>query len=329
MMNEQNSIEIYQSKDKQTVVKVKFDKETVWLNRQQLASLFDRDVKTIGKHINNVFKEGELDKQATVANFATVQKEGNRSVERQIEYYNLDVIISVGYRVKSVRGTQFRIWATQRLKDYLVKGYAINEKRLKEKQQEVLYLKTGIQILSRAIEAKNENHDNKILNLFAKGLELLDDYDHKELDTKGNSEQKTIFPTYDDYLNFIKEMYSDFESDVFAKPKDDSFHSSINQIAQTFDGRELYPSLQEKAANLLYYIVKNHSFVDGNKRIAAACFLYFLDKNNALINKNRETIISNEALASLTLFIATSKPGEADIVKHFIMSILNRNLNDD
>ncbi len=326
MMKEQNTIEIYQSKDNQTVVEVKFDKETVWLNRQQLAVLFDRDVKTIGKHIGNVFKEGELDKQATVANFATVQKEGNRIVERQIEYYNLDVIISVGYRVKSIRGTQFRIWATQRLKDYLVKGYAINEKRLQEKEQEVLHLKTGIQILSRAIEAKKEGRENEILNIFSKGLSLLDDYDHEELDKKGKTKQETVFPTYEEYLDFIKEMYSDFESGVFAKPKDDSFQSSIKQIAQTFGGQELYPSIQEKAANLLYYIVKNHSFVDGNKRIAAACFLYFLDKNKALFN-NRQTIISNEALASLTLFIATSKPEEANIVKHFIISILNRNID--
>ena len=245
--------------------------------------------------------------------------------DKPIFLYNLDVIISVGYRVKSLRGTQFRQWATQRLKDFLVKGYAINEKRLEQKQQEVIHLKTGIQILSRAIEAKNENRENEILDIFAKGLELLDDYDHEELDTKGNTEQETIFPEYNDYIDFIAEMYSNFESDVFAKPKDDSFHSSINQIRQSFGGQELYPSIQEKAANLLYFIVKNHSFVDGNKRIAAACFLFFLDKNKALINKNSETIISNEALASLALFIATSKSDEADIVKRFIISILNRN----
>jgi prophage maintenance system killer protein len=248
--------------------------------------------------------------------------------KRKMNLYNLDMIISVGYRVNSTKATQFRQWATQRLKDYLVQGYAINKKRLEQKQQEVLYLKTGIQILGRAIEAKNETKNNEVLNIFEKGLELLDDYDHEELDIKGITEQETLFPEYDEYIDFIAEMYSDFESDVFAKPKDDSFHSSINQIAQTFAGQELYPSIQEKAANLLYFIVKNHSFVDGNKRIAAACFLYFLDKNKALINNSNETIISNEALASLTLFIATSKSDEADIVKRFIMSILNRNLKD-
>ena len=329
-MEEQNKIKIYQIKDKQAIVKVQFEKDTVWLNRHQLATLFDRDVKTIGKHINNVFKEGELTKEVVVAKFATTTQHGaiqGKTQTKNVEYYNLDVIISVGYRVKSQQGTQFRIWATQRLKDFLVKGYAINEKRLQEKEQEVIHLKTGIQILSRAIEAQNQTKENEILNIFANGLELLDDYDHEELDTKGNTEKETIFPTYHDYINFIEQMYSDFESDVFAKPKDNSFHSSITQIAQTFDGQELYPSIQEKAANLLYYIVKNHSFVDGNKRIAAACFLYFLDKNNALINKNNKTIISNEALAALTLFIATSKTDEADIVKRFIISILNRNIN--
>jgi len=322
---EQNKIEIFQSADNKTEIKVKFEQESVWLNRHQLAVLFNRDIKTIGKHINNVFKEGELEETSTVANFATVQKEGNRTVERQIEHYNLDVIISVGYRVKSLQGTLFRQWATKRLKDFLVKGYAVNEKRLEQKNQEVFHLKAGIQILSRAIESRNESKESEILNIFAKGLKLLDDYDHEELDKRGNTEQKTFFPEYDDYIYFIEEMYSDFESDVFAKPKDDSFHSSINQIKQTFSGIELYPSIQEKAANLLYFIVKNHSFVDGNKRIAAACFIYFLDKNKALMNKNRETIISNEALAALTLFIATSKSDEVNIVKRLVVSILNRN----
>ena len=320
-----NKIEIYQSKDKQTVVEVKFDKETVWLNRQQIASLFGRDVKTIGKHITNVFKEGELNKEVVVANFATTTQHGaikGKTQTKAVQYYNLDVIISVGYRVKSLQGTQFRIWATQRLKDYLVKGYAINEKRLTEKQQEVEYLKTGIRIFGRAIETNVE--DNEILSVFAKGLELLDDYDHQTLDPKGSSTQQTVYPEVSDYLDMIAEMYSDFESDVFAKPKDKSFASSVNQIRQSFDEKELYPTIEEKAANLLYYIVKNHSFVDGNKRIAAACFLFFLEQNNCLYI-NQKPIISNEALAALTLFIATSKSEEVDIVKKLIISILNRN----
>jgi prophage maintenance system killer protein len=324
-MEEQNKIEIFKTKDNQAEISVKFVQESVWLNQKQMGFLFEKNSDTIGLHLKNIFKEGELEEPSTTEYFSVVQKEGKRNVQRNIKFYNLDAIISVGYRVNSIRGTQFRQWATQRLKDYLVKGYAINEKRLAQKQQELIQLKTGIQILSRAINVKNEDQENEVLNTFAKGLELLDDYDHEELDTKGYTEQETVFPAYNDYIGFIKMMYSDFKSDVFGKPKDDSFKSSINQISQTFDGKELYPSLQEKAANLLYFIVKNHSFVDGNKRIAAACFLYFLNKNKALRNNNK-TIISNEALASLTLFIATSKPDEADIVKRFIVSILNRNL---
>ena len=324
MKEEQNKIEIYQINDKKAVVKVQFEQETVWLNQKQMAFLFDKDSDTIGLHLKNIFEEEELLEKLTTEHFSVVQKEGKRNVKRNIKFYNLDAIISVGYRVNSKRGTHFRQWATQHLKEFLVKGYAINEKRLHEKEQEVIHLKTGIQILSRAIEAQNQTEENEILNIFANGLGLLDDYDHETLDIIGNTEQETIFPTYQEYLSFIELMYSDFESDVFAKPKDESFHSSINQIAQTFNGEELYPSIQEKAANLLYYIVKNHSFVDGNKRIAAACFLYFLDKNKSLIN-NDKTIISNEALASLTLFIAISKSEEVDVVKRFVISILNRN----
>ncbi len=203
MKEGQNKIEIYRSGDKQTVVEVKFDRETIWLSQKQMAELFEKDVRTINEHIKTIYSTGELNQKPTIRNFRIVRQEGKRKVTREIEHYNLDMIISVGYRVNSIRGTQFRIWATQRLKDYLVKGYAINEKRLHEKEQEVLYLKTGIQILNRALQA-GEEEKNEILNIFSKGLELLDDYDHKELDTKGKTEQKTIFPTYDEYIYIIK-----------------------------------------------------------------------------------------------------------------------------
>jgi len=322
----ESKIEIYKTSDNQTELKVQFDTDTVWLNRAQIAELFDRDIKTIGKHVNNVFLEGELYAESTVAKFATVQNEGTRIVERNIEYYNLDVIISVGYRVKSQRGTQFRQWATQRLKDYLITGYAINEKRLAQKQQEVEYLKTGIRILNRVIAEQSTAEEFEMLRIFAKGLELLDDYDHETLDLKGITQAETIFPTFDEYMVLINTMYSEFESEVFAKPKDDSFHSSINQIKQSFGDTELYPTLEEKAANLLYFITKNHSFVDGNKRIAAACFLYFMQKNNALLKSNGLPIIENATLAALTLFIATSKTDESETVKQLIISVLNRNL---
>lgn len=319
-----NQIEIYQTADNQIQVSVKIEDDTVWLNQKQMAVLFEKDSDTIGLHLKNIFSENELVEHRTTEYFAVVQKEGKRDVKRNIKFYNLDAILSVGYRVNSKRGTQFRIWATQRLKDYLVKGYAINEKRLQEKRQEVEYLKTGIRILNRAIEGELEKKDDAMLSIFAKGLELLDDYDHETLDRKGLSTDEIVYPGTDEYMAMIREMYSDFASSVFAQPKDDGFDSSINQIRQSFDGSELYPSLEDKAANLLYLITKNHSFIDGNKRIAAACFLLFLEKNNGLINDGKP-IISNEALASLTLFIATSRAEESDIVKRLVISILNRN----
>ncbi|ADD69576.1 death-on-curing family protein [Denitrovibrio acetiphilus DSM 12809] len=321
-----NKVEIYKSGDT-SEIRVQFDDNTVWLNREQLSDLFGRDRTVISRHINNIFKEDELDKNVVCADFAHTTQHGaiaGKTQSKTVEYYNLDVIISIGYRVKSQQGVQFRQWATQRLRDYLVQGYAINEQRLAQKQQEVEYLKTGIRILGRAIEDRMDNDNENLLSIFANGLTLLDDYDHETLDCKGNTLKEVIYPQEDDYLQIIREMYSGFESDVFAKPKDDSFTSSIGQIAQTFDGVDMYPSMEEKAANLLYFIVKNHSFVDGNKRIAAACFVYFLNKNHELLSESGEQIISNEALAALTLFIATSKSDESATVKRLIVSILNR-----
>ncbi len=280
-----SEIKIFQAKDNKVEVTVQFDNETVWLNRNQLATLFDRDVKTIGKHITNVFKEGELSKEATVSKYATVQKEGDREVTREVAHYNLDVIISVGYRVKSQRGTQFRIWASSILKDFLVKGYSVNEKRLTQKEQEIQILKDGITILSRAIEEKTEN--NEWLTIFAKGLSLLDDYDHEELDAKGLTTTEANYPSLEDYQKIINQMLAEFDSDVFGKEKDKSFQSSVAQITKGFGANDFYTSLEEKAAMLLYLVVKNHSFVDGNKRIAAACFLKFLQQNNMLFNSKR------------------------------------------
>ena len=319
----ENQVEIFQSIDNQTEIIVQFDTDTVWLTQNQMIDLFESSKANISEHINHVFSDGELLRDSTVRKFRTVQKEGKRSVSREIEHFNLDVIISVGYRVKSLRGTQFRQWATARLKDYLVQGYAINEKRLAQKQQEVEHLKTGIRILNRAIEQQATEDDSQMLRVFARGLALLDDYDHQTLETKGKTLRETVFPTFDQYMELIHTMYSDFASDVFAQPKDESFHSSINQIAQSFGDVELYPTIEEKGANLLYFITKNHSFVDGNKRIAAACFLFFMEKNNVLFVADGTPIISNEALAALTLFIATSKTEEVDTVKNLIISILN------
>ncbi|HUH50639.1 MAG TPA: virulence protein RhuM/Fic/DOC family protein [Flavobacterium sp.] len=325
-MEEQNQIEIYKAKDGSTQIEVHFEQETVWLNRNQLASLFDRDIKTIGKHINNVFKEGELNKEVVVAKFATTTQHGaieGKTQTKQTEHYNLDVIISVGYRVKSKQGTQFRIWANSVLRDYLVKGYAINEKRLAQKEQEIQILKDGITILSRAIEEKTA--DNNWLAVFAKGLSLLDDYDHEQLDAKGLTKREADYPSLEDYQELINQMLAEFDSDVFGKEKDKSFQSSVAQIAKGFEEDDFYSSLEEKATMLLYLVVKNHSFVDGNKRIAAACFLKFLQQNKMLFNTQNQPIISNDTLASLTLFIASSKPEEMETVKRLVISVLNRN----
>lgn len=322
-----HKVELFKSSDNQIELKVQIDKDTVWLNQAQMSELFGRDRTVITRHIGNIFKDNELDKKVVCAKFAHATQHGAIKGKEQVsttEFYNLDVIISVGYRVKSQRGTQFRQWATQRLKDYLVQGYAINEKRLAQKQQEVEYLKTGIRILNRAIEEQPTVEEFEMLRVFAKGLSLLDDYDHESLDKKGITQQQTVYPLVEEYLKMIRSMYSEFESDVFAKPKDESFHSSVNQIKQGFGDTEFYPTIEEKAANLLYFITKNHSFVDGNKRIAAACFLYFLEQNKALLKSDGIPVIDNATLAALTLFIATSKPDEAEIVKQLSISILNR-----
>lgn len=314
----QNRIELYQTKDGKTQVEVSFENDTVWLNQDQLVKLFDRDQSVISRHINNIFKEGELNKKSNM------QKMHIAKSDKPVGYYNLDVIISLGYRVKSIRGTRFRQWATQRLKDYLVEGYAINEQRLKQKQQEVKYLKTGIKIINRAIEEQALISDSDILKIFAKGLELLDEYDHDKLDKKGKSKKKASYPTKDDYLKIIHAMKNDYPADVFAQMKDESFDSSIHQIQQSFDGKDLYSSIEEKAAYLLYFIVKNHSFVDGNKRIAAACFLYFLEQNDHLFDKYNNSLINNDTIAAITLFVASSKSEEMETVVQLIISILNR-----
>ncbi|WP_417197068.1 RhuM family protein [Bizionia sp.] len=322
-MKEQNQIEIYQAKDGTTQIEVKFEQETVWLTQDQMASLFGKGRSTITEHILNVFSEKELEQEATSRKYRQVRKEGNRTVEREIEHYNLDVIISVGYRVKSKQGTQFRIWATQTLKDHLVKGYTINEKRLAQKEQEVKLLKDGIHILSRVIEEKTV--DNEWLTVFAKGLSLLDDYDHEQLDAEGLTKREADYPSLADYQKLINQMLAEFDSAVFGKEKDKSFESSVAQIAKGFGSADFYPTLEEKATMLLYLVVKNHSFVDGNKRIAAACFLKFLQQNNMLFNSQQQPIISNDTLASLTLFIASSKPEEMETVKRLVISVLNRN----
>jgi prophage maintenance system killer protein len=239
------------------------------------------------------------------------------------------MILSVGYRVKSKTATQFRIWATRTLKDYLIQGYVVNQQMLSEQKSKLLMLQKTLDLMTRSIENQTESLDqaqqvSRVLNDFVKGLNLLDDFDHKTLDAKGKTKTKAVEITPDEFLSVVDKMKGSFASDVFAKPKDDSFYSSVGQIYQTFDGHDLYPSLEEKAATLLYLIVKNHSFVDGNKRIGASCFLYFLDQNNMLYGENGQNLIDGSTLFALTLLIAESNPSEIDTVKQVVISVLNR-----
>jgi death-on-curing family protein len=319
-----NQIDIYTSPDGSTQIEVQFEGDTFWLNLNQISGLFEKDKSVISKHLKNIFTSGELEKNAVVAKNATTAADGKTY---GVEYYNLDAILSVGYRVNSKRGTQFRQWATKRLRDYLVEGVAINEKRLEQKNKEIKVLHDGIRILSRAIEDQGTNYESYAwLHQFSLGLKLLDDYDHEALDVRGNNTTNAAYPAMAEYMELVNQMRIEFNSDVFGIEKDGGFDSAVNLIKQGFADRDVYPSIEEKAAMLLYLVVKNHAFVDGNKRIAAACFLLFMERNGILFKPNGETIISNEALASLTLFVAASKADEMETVKNLLISILNRNL---
>jgi len=314
-MDKKTELVIFKAQDGNIKLDVNIDKDTVWLSLEQMSELFERDKSTISRHIKNVFKEGELSENSTVAKFATVQNEGNRNVERMIENYNLDVIISVGYRVKSKRGVEFRKWANSVLKDYILRGYAVNNNRINE-------LGEVIRIMKRANE--NQIEGKQILDVIEKytlALDLLDDYDHQKIEKpKGNTATYTL--TYEECRKVIDGMKFGSESELFGNEKDDSFKSSISAIYQTFGGQDVYPTLEEKAANLLYLITKNHSFSDGNKRIAAALFLYFLDKNNALFIDGKK-VIDDYTLVAVTIMTAESKSDEKDTMIKLIMNFLS------
>lgn len=315
----EGSVELFEEVEG-IVLEVKLDGETVWLSQQQLAELFERDQSVISRHINRIFKDGEL------AAESNMQKVHIAHSDKPVSFYNLDVIISVGYRVNSLRGIQFRQWATRQLKQYLLQGIAINERRIQQQNQEIKTLHDGIRILSRAIEVRNQEvSDQHWLTSFSQGLQLLDDYDHERLDKTGRHTQDVRYPAVDEYWTIIEAMREEFDTAVFGQKKDGGFESALGQIQQSFNDHDLYPSIEEKASMLLYLVVKNHAFVDGNKRIAAACFLLFLRKNNVLQTKQGLSIISQDALASLTLFVAASKPEEMETVKRLLISVLNRN----
>ena len=300
-------------------LEVNLKDETVWLNRQQLAELFDRDIKTIGKHINNALNE-ELKDIPTVAKFATVQKEGNRDVTRDIEYYNLDVIISVGYRVKSENGVIFRRWANKILKDYMLKGYAINQRRLEYLEKTVKLIDIANRMDER-LQGEDAKEILKVIGGYSKALDLLDDYDHKTLKKiDGNIDERKI--KYNDCIDIINKLRFNEESSLFAVERDKGLESIIGNIYQSFAGQDIYKSIEEKGANFLYLIVKNHVFTDGNKRIAATLFIYFLNYYGILYKNGKQTI-DNNTLAALTLLIAESNPKEKEVLIDLIMNFLN------
>lgn len=302
-------------------LEVNLKDETVWLNTEQIAELFDRDYKTINKHIKNALEE-ELANQVVVAKFANTTKHGaikDKTQAHFINYYNLDMIISVGYRVKSKNGVIFRKWATKVLKEHLLKGYSINQKRLD-------YLEKTVKLIDIAgrIDSKLENSDAReiiqVINNYSKALNLLDDYDHKKL-TKPKGTNNNTKITYEECINIINKLRFSNDSNLFALERDKGLQSIINNIYQSFDGVDLYLTIEEKAANFLYLITKNHVFIDGNKRIAATLFIYFLEFNNMLYNNN-EKVIDNNTLVALTLLIAESNPKEKDILVDLVMNFL-------
>lgn len=323
-------IVIYQSADGTVNLDARLENETIWLTQKGMAEFFGVKTPAVSKHLKNIFNEGELKEEVVISILETTTKHGaieGKTQTKETQFYNLDAIISVGYRINSSRATQFRIWATSTLKEYLTKGYVINEKKLRQEQDKVKTLQNTIQLLSRSLSHQVENLEEaqniaKLLDNFAQGLDLLDNFDHKTLDTKGKNTKEAVRVSEKEFLQVIDKMKSEFSSDVFANPKDGSFSSSVNQIYQTFDGQELYPTLEEKAAMLLYLITKNHSFSDGNKRIAASCFLYFLNRNN-LLYINGSPIIDNTTLFALTLLIAESNPNEMETIKNVVVSVLN------
>ena len=324
-----NKIEIYQTADKQTEVRVKFDEETVWLNRQQIAELFARDLKTIGKHINNVFKEGELRRNSTVANFATVQTEGQRSVKREIEYYNLDVIISVGYRVKSPQGTQFRIWATNRLKDYLIQGYALNQQRFEQNANE---LEQALKLIQKTARSPDLQLDSgrglvEILSRYTQTFLWLQRYDEGLLDTPKGQTGGTL-PTPETAMATLLELKKQLmarneATDLFAQVRADGLASILGNLNQSVFCEPAYHTIESKAAHLLYFMVKNHPFSDGNKRSGALLFVDFLHRNNRLLDQNDIPVINDTGLAALTLLVAESDPKQKETMIKLIMNMLN------
>ena len=317
---------IYRTEDGKTQIDVNLKEETVWLSQKQMAELFQTERSVITKHINNIYKTKELSGKSVCANFAHTAKDGK---VYQTNFYNLDMVISVGYRVNSKRGTQFRIWATNILKRHLVDGYTINQNRLKVQQEKIHQLQSAINLIgqitdSRQLEGNEAAALIQIIRNYSYGLNLIDAYDHKTLEITGVCEKNVKPISYKDSLNAIEKLRVQYNaSDLFGKEKDESFQGSLVSVFQTFDGKELYSSIEEKAANLLYFLVRNHPFIDGNKRIAAFIFLWFLDKNNYLYRADGSKRIADNALVALTLMVAESKPQEKEIIVKVVVNLIN------
>ena len=328
MQTTDSNIAIYQTPDGETIIDVRLEGDTVWLSRMQIAQLLHTQPQNVSLHIGNIYREKELDEASTRKDFFLVQNEGNRKVSRLTKFYNLDVIISVGYRVKSQRGTQFRIWANKILKDYIIRGYAINHNAKAEQLDE---LKQTIAIMRNVLAHKSITQDEavgllRVISDYSYGLDTLDRYDYQTLDITQTTKREVFRATYKDAIEALAILKDKFGgSDLFAHEKDDSFKSTMGVIYQTFDGQELYPSIEEKAANLLYLTVKNHSFSDGNKRIAAFLFLWFLEKNGILYREDGSRLLDNNTLVALTLMIAQSKVEEKDIMTKVVVNLINQN----
>jgi prophage maintenance system killer protein len=319
-------IVIYTTEDDNISLDVKLENETVWLSQTQMATLFGRDRTVIARHINNCFKEGELDRNITCAKFAHMGIDGDQVYETTM--YNLDVIISVGYRVKSINGTRFRQWANKILKDYIIKGYAINDKiKLKHYNE----LKDVVRLLAHTVNTQEKLTDDQSVGLlsvvadYVYALDTLDRYDYQQLVIEKTTKEERFHATYENAMEAILNLKEKFgESNLFANEKDDSFKSSIGQIYQTFGGEELYPSIEEKAAMLLYLVIKNHSFSDGNKRIAAMLFLWFMERNGILYRADGGKRIADNTLVALTLMIAESRAEEKDIMVKVVVNLINQ-----
>lgn len=306
-----NELVLFESQDKSISLNVPLKNDSVWLNRNQMAELFDRDVKTIGKHVNSAIRE-ELAGLPVVAKFATTAADGKTYM---VDYYDLDVIISVGYRVKSQRGVEFRKWANRVLRQYIMEGYAVNHNR-------ILELGEVIRIMKRTQKSLDAQQVLAVIERYSTALDLLDDYDHQTMRRPKGSEATYVL-TYEECRSVIDSMRFGNESALFGNEKDDSFKGSIGNIYQSFAGQEAYPTLEEKAANLLYFVTKNHSFSDGNKRIAAAIFLYFLNKNEVLFDDAGSKRIDDHTLVALTIMIAESRPEEKEMMISVIMNCMS------